>query len=133
MIQKHLTAKKTSKYIDILQKLLDEYNHRTHSTIKMSPYEASKPENHNKVLEAFITKRHVNTKKPIFKVGDRVRLYAKKSTFDKGYKPNWTTEVFVITKVNKPRDSDHTYHINDLNGEDILGEVYEKELQKTRF
>ena len=57
MIQKHLTAKKTSKYIDILQKLLDEYNHKTHSTIKMSPYEASKPENHNKVLEAFITKK----------------------------------------------------------------------------
>ena len=60
-------------------------------------------------------------------------MYAKKSTFDKGYKPNWTTEIFVITKVNKPRDSDPTYHINDLNGEDILGEIYEKELQKTSF
>ena len=134
MIQKYLTAKKTSKYVDILQSLLDKYNHKTHSTIKMSPYEASKLENHSKVLETFMSKLKLSKPKtPIFKVGDRVRLYAKKGTFDKGYKPNWTTEIFVITKVNKPRDSDPTYHINDLKGEDILGEIYEKELQKTSF
>ena len=62
MIQKHLTAKKTEKYVDILQKLLDEYNHKTHSTIKMSPFDASKPENETKVQEIFSSKNILKQK-----------------------------------------------------------------------
>jgi len=38
MIQKHLTASNTSRYIDVLQKLMEEYNERYHSSIKMSPF-----------------------------------------------------------------------------------------------
>ena len=43
--------------------------------------------------------------------------------------PNWSEEVFVINKIKNivPR----TYIINDLNGEEIIGTFYEKELQKT--
>ena len=43
--------------------------------------------------------------------------------------PNWSEEVFVINKIKNtvPR----TYVINDLNGEEIIGTFYEKELQKT--
>ena len=37
MIQKHLTATNTSRYIDILQKLIGEYNNRYHLSIKMTP------------------------------------------------------------------------------------------------
>jgi len=42
MIQKHLTSR-DSKYIDVLQRLLDEYNNKYHSSIKMTPFEASQP------------------------------------------------------------------------------------------
>ena len=49
--------------------------------------------------------------------------------FAKGYVPNWSEEVFV---VNKARNTvPWTYEINDLNGEKIIGNFYEKELQKT--
>ena len=43
--------------------------------------------------------------------------------------PNWSEEVFVINKIKNtvPR----TYVINDLNGEEIIGTFYQKELQKT--
>ena len=37
--------------------------------------------------------------------------------------PNWSEEVFVIKKVKNT--------VNDLNGEEIIGTFYEKELQKT--
>ena len=50
MIQKHLTARNTSRYIAILQKLIDKYNNRYHSSIKMTPFQASDPENRDKVL-----------------------------------------------------------------------------------
>ena len=43
--------------------------------------------------------------------------------------PNWCEEVFVIKKVKNTIPC--TYVINDLNGEEIIGTFYEKELQKT--
>ena len=43
--------------------------------------------------------------------------------------PNWSEEVFVIKKVKNTIP--WTYVINDLNGEEIIGTFYEKELQKT--
>ena len=35
MISKHVTTNKTKNYINVLQKLIDEYNNRYHSSIKM--------------------------------------------------------------------------------------------------
>ena len=38
-----------TKYVDVLQLLVDQYNNTIHSSIKMSPKEASGKENENKV------------------------------------------------------------------------------------
>ena len=75
------------------------------------------------------SKKEVNNKDPKFKVGDHVRISRYKNIFAKGYTPNWSEEVFIISKI-KNRVS-WTYLINDLNGEEIIGTFYEKELQKT--
>ena len=40
-----------------------------------------------------------NEKDPKFQVGDHVRISKYKKTFTKGYAPNWSEEVFVITKI----------------------------------
>ena len=39
-------------------------------------------------------------KKPNFKVGDKVRLVLEEHNFQKGYKPNYTHEIFLIRKMN---------------------------------
>ena len=70
-----------------------------------------------------------NKKDPKFKVGDHVRISKYKNIFAKGYTPNWSEEVFVINKIKNTVP--WTYVINDLNGEEITGSFYEKELQKT--
>ena len=49
--------------------------------------------------------------------------------FAKSYVPNWSEEVFVITKVKNTVP--WTYVISDLKGEEIVRTFYEKELQKT--
>ena len=56
----------------------------------------------------------LNTKDPKFKVGNHVRISKYKNIFVKGYTPNRSKEVFVISKIKKavPR----TYVISDLNG-----------------
>ena len=46
----------------------------------------------------------------------------------KDYVPNWSEEVFVITKVKNTVP--WTYIISDLKGKEIVGTFYEKELQK---
>ena len=38
-------------------------------------------------------------KDPKFKVGDHVRISKYKNIFAKGYAPNWSEEIFVISKV----------------------------------
>ena len=52
-----------------------------------------------------------------------------KTFFAKGYTQNWSEEVFVIKKVKNTVP--WTYVINDLNGEEITGTFFEKELQNT--
>ena len=47
----------------------------------------------------------------------------------KGYSANWSEECFVIKKLKNTVPL--TYVINGLNGKDIVGMFYEKELQKT--
>ena len=43
--------------------------------------------------------------------------------------PNWSEEIFVIKKIKNTVP--WTYIISDLNGEEIIGTFYEKELQST--
>ena len=51
-----------------------------------------------------------------------------KNIFARRYAPNWSEEVFAIKKFNIAVP--WIYIINDLNGEEITGTFYEKELQK---
>ena len=74
-------------------------------------------------------KKEVNNKDPKFNVGDQVRISKYKNVFAKGYVPNWCGEVFIVKKIKNTVP--WTYVINYLNGEEIIGKFYEKELQKT--
>lgn len=130
MIQKHLTSTNSSKYIDVLQDLLKEYNNKYHTSIKMTPYEASDPQNSAEVFKNLYGHEKIDKIKK-FKVGDRVRIYRYKTLFEKGYKPNWTDEIFVVTEV--VNTNPITYRIKDLNNEPILGTFYRQELHRTMF
>ena len=73
--------------------------------------------------------KEINYQDPKFKIGDNVRISKYKNSFAKSYTPSWSEEVFVIKKVK--HSVPWTYVINDLNGEEIVGTFYKKELQKT--
>ena len=51
-----------------------------------------------------------------------------KTFFVKGYTPNWSEEVFVVSKIRNT--APWTCVISDLNGEEITGSFYVKEFQK---
>jgi len=64
-----------------------------------------------------------------FKICDKVRILKKKGLFENGFTPNWTAEVFTVSKIQ--RTNPVTYKITDYNDEEIQGTFYEQELQKT--
>lgn len=66
-----------------------------------------------------------------FKVGDFVRLSKYRMLFDKGYTPNWTTEIFKVRKVQYNTDP-ITYLLSDYQNADIKGSVYAEELQPVK-
>ena len=121
-IYKHMTAVSKNVYIDKLDDIVNEYNNTYHRTIKMKPIEVKD----NTYIDSI---KEVNDKDPKFKVVDHVRMSKYKNIFSKGYSPNWSEKVFVIKEVKNTVP--WTYVINDLNGEEIIGTFYKKELQKT--
>ena len=67
-------------------------------------------------------------KDPKFKVDDHVKISKYKNIFAKGYAPNWLEEAFVVSKIKNTVP--WTCVVSDLNGEEITGNFYEKELQR---
>ena len=126
---KYFTANNTHKYIDILPALVNKYNNTYHHSIRCTPKEALDPKNFTHVFEALYGDTHELAKKPKYHVGDRVRIIKKKKTFEKGFTPNWTEELFTITEVKATKPP--TYVIKDANNEKIHGTFYEPELQKS--
>ena len=121
-IYKHITSVSKNVYIDKLDDIVDNYNNTYHRTIKMKPADVK-----DNAHIGF--KKEVNDKDPKFKVDDHVRISKYKNIFAKGYTPNWSEEVSVVSKIKNTVP--WTCVINDLNGEEIIGTFSEKELQKT--
>jgi len=127
---KRFTAENTRNWIDMLDKLINDYNNKVHSTIEMTPVEASQKENEMKAIQNTLDKtRSIPIRKPKLKIGNKVRLSRTKQIFEKGYLPNWSEELYVIDKVQNTIPV--TYKLKDLLGEEIEGSFYEQELQKS--
>ena len=82
-----------------------------------------------KIIRVYIDEH--NEKDSRFKVGDRVRISKFKIIFAKGYTANWSTEIFIVDKINDTVP--YTYNLKDLNDEEIIDSFYDKELQKTEL
>ena len=115
-----MTSISKNVYIDKLDDIVDEYNN-TYKTIKMKPIDVKD----NTYIDF---EKEVNNKDPKFKVGDYVRISKYKNIFAKGQMPNWSEEVFIVSKTKNTVP--WTLIINVLTGEEIIGTFYEKELQK---
>ena len=120
-IYKHMNSISKNVYIDKLDDIVNEYNNTKHRTTKMKPIDVKD----NTYIDF---DKEVNDSDPKFKVGDHMRISKYKNNFAKGYTPNWFEEAFVMKKIKNIVS--WTYVIDDLNGEEITGTFYEKELKK---
>ena len=125
IINKPMFINGDGNWVNILNDAVLTYNNNIHSTINMTPVDASN--NPDKVKYTFNFKNI----KPKFKVGDYVRNADKRNIFSKGYTSNWNRELFKVNEVLKTQPP--TYKIEDINGEIIEGKYYEQELLKSEF
>ena len=92
---KRFTEQSSTQYLDMLPDIVRQYNSSYHSSLKMTPIQASKKENQGIVYYNLYAKIKPIKTKAKFKVGDKVRLSKyKRKLFDKAYTPNWTEEIF---------------------------------------
>jgi len=66
----------------------------------MTPRQAREPQNYGEVYFNLYGNSETHARARDLKVGDRVRISKyKRKTFDKGYTPNWTEEVFIVDEI----------------------------------
>ena len=119
-LYKHMMATGKNVYYDVLDDIVNEYNNTKHNTINMKPKDVGY-NNKRVYIDEYIEKS------ARFNVGDRVRI----SKFKNIYPPNWSKEIFIVNKINDVVP--YTYNLKDLNGEEIIGSFYDRELQKTKL
>ena len=104
----------------MLDDTVDKYKDTSHRTIKIKLIDIKS----NSYAEYNVDSNAKGGKYKIF-----VKISKYKNTFAKRCAPNWSEEIFVISNVKNT--APWTYIISALNGEEIDGTFYEKELQKT--
>ena len=120
-IYKHMTSISKNVYIDRLDDTVNECNNTYHRTIKMKLIDVKD----NTYIN---TGKEGNDKNPKFQVGDHVRISKYKNILAQVYTPNWSEEIFMIKEIKNTVPL--IYVINDLNGQEIIGTFYDKELEK---
>ena len=126
---RYMYAKRTKNYLQKLSEMINAYNNRTHSAIKIAPAKVSY-ENQKQILKRLNGNKNEKIN-PKYSVGDGVRVLINKKKFEKGYTPNYTLEIFIIDRI-------HThmkfpmYFLKTVQNEPIKGGFYEQQLQKVK-
>ena len=126
---KYFTANDTYRYLDVLDDLLYGYNHAKHRTIGMAPADV-KVEHEEAIWKRMYPEGASSLiRETQIKPGDPVRLSRTKQTFEKGYVPNWTEEIFKVSGTSQGKRR-KVYKVDDWLGESIKGVFYPEEVQK---
>lgn len=120
-LEKYFRQNKTNKWIDILQTVTSNYNATPHASHKLAPRDVT-DENRALVYKRLYPYQKITIVCRL-KVGDKVRKKIEKTLFEKGYKENWSSEIYQISNV---RQSNGVcwYKIKNLAGEELDGVWY---------
>ena len=99
---KYFTHHRTLRYVDILSKLVECYNHAYHRSIKCAPVT---PKNEPQVSEILFGKSKLSKQQPKFKVGDYIFLYAFSTRFQLA-KSNWYVSEITSRTFARYLDND---------------------------
>jgi len=136
LLGRYMTEHETDRYVDVLQPIVQVYNRRYHTALRMSPDEAERKENHFKVYTLRLVEKPSDVKflKPRFKVGDTVRVSVvrlREAThlFRKtSWQSNFSEAYFVVRSVITNAGPRPMFTLNDARGRPFPGRFYDEEL-----
>ena len=97
LLKKPVFEKGKADWLSELPSVVKKYNNTIHSSIKMTPNQASKKSNQKLVYNNLKDNREVL--KPKFNLGQLVRTADIKRVFSKGDSTNWSYKLYTITEV----------------------------------
>lgn len=118
-LEKYFIANNTLRWIDVIDKIIKNYNNTYHTGIKATPF------NVNSLVELDILEEKRNKTKEIkdkeekYYIGDLVRIKNKKDNIFEKNKQNFSALLYVITKVFKNSVKVKIYNKNDEKEETI--------------
>ena len=117
-LQKYFVTNKTKKWIDVIQNIVDDYNRTPHSAHDFPPQDVNS-ENRDIVYKKLYPDIELQTVCKL-QIGDKVRKIIQKDIFAKGYAPNWSEEIYIITE-SKQSNGVCWYYLEDLSGNPVKG------------
>ena len=97
LLKKPIFLAGNADWINELPSVIKQYNNTNHSSMKMTPNQASKKSN-EKLVYSNLQDRRVR-QQPKFKLGQLVRLADIKRVFSKGDSTNYSSKLYTITEV----------------------------------
>ena len=131
---RYFSHKNTNKWIDIIQDICENYNNSHHSVIKCTPVEASSEARESTVYHNLYgtnnrlsrQQNYIRNEKPVYKIGDKVRITRYRTKMDRGYHAKFLDEIYEIIEVVDSQPI--TYRVKDYNGDPVVGSFYKQEL-----
>lgn len=117
--------RKSNKWIDVIDKVVDNYNNTPHRAHGFKPVDVT-DENREIVYKKLYPSKNVSVVCKLF-VGDKVRKIREKSLFEKGYTQNWSDELFIVDSVRNDGIK-CWYKLITLNNEEVPGVFYYNQL-----
>ena len=106
-----MTSISKNVYIDKVDDKVNKYNNIYHNTIKMKTVDVKSNTYTN-------SSKDINDKDLKFKIDDIVRISKYKNIFAKSNVPNWSEDIFVITKIKNTVP--WAFVISDLKDKEIV-------------
>ena len=131
---RYMTASNTRRFISVLPGLVHGYNVSVHGSTGYAPLNVdstNQSEIFYKLYEGNRVTQTGKTSSSPLDVGEFVRVTKARGVFDRGYTPNWTTELFKISEV-MVFERPVVYRVVDYAGESVKGTFYRQELQRVR-
>ena len=131
-LYRYFSKHNSYRYIEVLPDIIKSYNATPHSSIGLPPNEVNHTTKERVWLRIHNSPPTVIAPKVAqLKLGTYVRIAKRVKTFEKGYKSQWSGEIFKINKIKQT--SPKTFNLVDLLDDPILGSFYGQELNPTKL
>ena len=128
---RYFTHANTYTYIDVLQDLIHSYNHTFHDTLRGRPVDVNRDNAdrlfyhlYERVSPEDLKRKEKQEEQVPIKKGQKAQILRTKKTFNRGYEPNWTEEIFTVKKPDYVRG----YELEDALKEPIKGWFYRQQV-----